>query len=103
MPLTADAEAHLTKAGVTQAPGKAANAGGVAVSGLEMQQNASFDRWSPDRVDSALRDIMCNIHARLKSERASCCTADGGIDYRRAANVAGYRKLAQAVVDGGVL
>ncbi len=103
MPLTAEAEAHLAKAGVTQAPGKAANAGGVAVSGLEMQQNASFDRWSPDRVDTALQRIMCDIHDRLKSERASCCTADGGIDYRRAANVAGYRKLARAVVRGGVI
>jgi glutamate dehydrogenase (NADP+) len=103
MPLTADAEAHLTRAGVIQAPGKAANAGGVAVSGLEMQQNASFARWAPARVETELREIMCAIHARLKAERASCCTAGGGIDYRRAANVAGYRKLARAVVDGGVM
>ncbi|MBQ2261609.1 MAG: NADP-specific glutamate dehydrogenase [Loktanella sp.] len=103
MPLTAQAEAHLSKMGVTQAPGKAANAGGVAVSGLEMQQNASFDRWSPARVDQALHDIMCDIHARLKAERSSCCTETGQIDYRRAANVAGYRKLAQAVVDGGAI
>ena len=103
MPLTAKAEAHLAKAGVTQAPGKAANAGGVAVSGLEMQQNARFDRWSPDRVDTALRGIMCDIHERLKSERGSCCTDTGLIDYRRAANVAAYRKLAQAVVDGGAI
>ena len=103
MPLTTEAEAHLTRAGVIQAPGKAANAGGVAVSGLEMQQNASFARWTPARVDRELHEIMCDIHARLKAERASCCTAGGGIDYRRAANVAGYRKLAQAVVDGGVI
>ena len=103
MPLTTAAEAQLADAGVIQAPGKAANAGGVAVSGLEMQQNASFARWTPARVDSELREIMCNIHSRLKAERASCCTAGGGIDYRRAANVAAYRKLAQAVVDGGVL
>ncbi|WP_322893327.1 MULTISPECIES: NADP-specific glutamate dehydrogenase [unclassified Yoonia] len=103
MPLTAQAEAHLDKAGVTQAPGKAANAGGVAVSGLEMQQNAGFQRWSPERVDSALQDIMCDIHARLKAERSSCCNETGQIDYRRAANVAAYRKLAQAVVDGGAI
>ena len=103
MPLTAQAEAHLTKAGVIQAPGKAANAGGVAVSGLEMQQNTGFDHWSPARVDNALQDIMCDIHARLKAERSSCCTDTGQTDYRRAANVAGYRKLAQAVVDGGAI
>ena len=103
MPLTAAAEAQLTRAGVIQAPGKASNAGGVAVSGLEMQQNASFARWAPARVERELQEVMCAIHNRLKSERASCCTAGGGIDYRRAANVAGYRKLARAVVDGGVI
>jgi glutamate dehydrogenase (NADP+) len=103
MPLTAQAEAHLSKSGVIQAPGKASNAGGVAVSGLEMQQNAGFAHWTPEKVDQALKDIMCDIHTRLKDERASCCTASGGIDYRRAANVAGYRKLAQALVDGGAL
>lgn len=99
MPVTQDAEACLTRGGIQQAPGKAANAGGVAVSGLEMRQNAGFVRWSAESVDHALREIMCDIHARLKSERASCCTAAGGIDYRRAANVAGYRALAQAMVD----
>lgn len=101
MPVTHDARACLTRGGVAQAPGKAANAGGVAVSALEMRQNAGFTRWSPDTVDHALREIMCEIHARLKSERASCCTASGGIDYRRAANVAGYRALARAMVDAG--
>lgn len=103
MPLTSDAEEHLTNAGVIQAPGKAANAGGVAVSGLEMQQNAHFSQWASERVDRALKDIMCNIHGLLKAERAGCCTASGGIDYRRAANVAGYRKLAEAVVNAGAL
>ncbi len=103
MPLTGDAQAHLTRAGVAQAPGKAANAGGVAVSGLEMQQNATFDRWSRDTLDHRLKAIMCDLHARLKAERAQCCTATGGIDYRRAANVAAYRKLADAMVAGGVI
>lgn len=103
MPLTRDAETHLTQAGVIQAPGKAANAGGVAVSGLEMQQNAQFSRWSAEKVDQALQEIMCNIHELLKAERAGCCTAAGGLDYRRAANVAAYRKLAQAVVNAGAL
>ncbi|WP_209427370.1 NADP-specific glutamate dehydrogenase [Pararhodobacter sp. SW119] len=103
MPVTAKAEAHLRRAGVIQAPGKAANAGGVAVSGLEMQQNATYARWSEARLDAALRDIMCDIHGRLKEERANCCTPSGAIDYRRAANVAGYRKLARAVIAGGVI
>lgn len=102
MPLTAEAEAHLTESGVIQVPGKAANAGGVAVSGLEMQQNAGFDHWSADRVDAALCDIMTSIHSRLKAEAGSQPADTGQTDYRRAANVVGYRKLAQAVVDGGV-
>lgn len=98
MPLTREAEAHLTANGVLQAPGKAANAGGVAVSGLEMQQNAGFSRWRAARVDSCLREIMCTIHDKLINERQSCCSADGQIDYRRAANAAGYRVLADALI-----
>lgn len=101
MPLTSDAEAHLSRCGLIQAPGKAANAGGVAVSGLEMQQNVGFASWSVEKVEQKLQQIMCDIHELLKQERASCCTASGGIDYRRAANVAGYRRLANAMVAGG--
>ena len=102
MPVTTDAKAHLARAGVIQAPGKAANAGGVALSGLEMRQNAGFARWPADQLDTDLREIMCAIHDRLKAERTSCCMPGGGIDYRRAASVAGYRVLARAMVDGGV-
>lgn len=98
MPVTQDAIAHLARAGVLQAPGKAANAGGVAVSGLEMQQNAGFSRWSAAQVDGCLREIMCTIHDRLTSERRSCCTQTGAVDYRRAANVAAYRRLAEAMI-----
>ncbi|MCC5957396.1 MAG: NADP-specific glutamate dehydrogenase [Natronohydrobacter sp.] len=103
MPLTAEAGACFAKSGLVQVPGKAANAGGVAVSGLEMQQNAGFAAWNADKVDRKLRAIMCDIHDLLKRERTSCCTMTGAIDYRRAANVAGYRRLAQAMVAGGVL
>lgn len=103
MPLTTEAETHLFDAGIIQAPGKAANAGGVAMSGLEMQQNASFARWSADELDQRLCDIMRGIHARLKDEHTNCCTPTGAVDYRRAANVAGYRKLADAMVAGGVI
>ncbi len=101
MPLTQDAVAHLASAGVLQAPGKAANAGGVAVSGFEMQQNAAFARWSATQVDTCLRDTMCAIHERLIRERQSCCTQTGAVDYRRAANVAGYRRLAEAMIAAG--
>ena len=103
MPVTPQAKAHLTTNGVVQAPGKAANAGGVALSGLEMRQNAGFARWPADRLDQDLREIMCAIHARLKAERTSCCAPGGRIDYRRAASVAAYRVLARAMLDGGVL
>lgn len=103
MPVTAEAQARLAKSGIVQAPGKAANAGGVAVSGLEMQQNAAFTFWEAEKVDRKLRNVMCGIHGLLKRERVSCCTVSGGIDYRRAANVAGYRRLAEAMIVGGVL
>ena len=102
MPLTAEAEALLTTGGVIQAPGKVANAGGVAVSGLEMQQNTALIFWSAEKVDRRLKKIMGGLHDILKAERASCCTPGGGLDYRRAANVAGYRRLAQAMVAAGV-
>lgn len=101
MPVTQDALAHLTASGIVQAPGKAANAGGVAVSGLEMRQNATFTQWSPAKVDRQLRKIMCAIHDRLTHERQNCCTPTGATDYRRAANVAGYRRLAEAVIAAG--
>ncbi|MGY6548440.1 MAG: Glu/Leu/Phe/Val dehydrogenase dimerization domain-containing protein [Roseinatronobacter sp.] len=102
MPLTPEAATCLTRAGVLQAPGKAANAGGVAVSGLEMQQNASFTRWNPTKVDRQLRKIMAALHDRLLAERQGCCLPGGQPDYRRAANVAAYRRLADATVATGL-
>ena len=101
MPLTPAAEAALARAGVVAAPGKAANAGGVAVSGLEMRQNAGFFRWAADRVETELREIMCAVHDRVAEEGRD--TSAAAPDYRRGANLAAYRRLAQAVIEGGAM
>ncbi|TVS00614.1 MAG: NADP-specific glutamate dehydrogenase [Rhodobacteraceae bacterium] len=101
MPLTAEAEAVLKRAGIVLAPGKAANAGGVAVSGLEMRQNAGFAQWSAARVEQELREIICAIHDRVAEEGRSA--GNGAPDYRKGANRAAYRCLAQAVIEGGAL
>lgn len=104
MPLTREAEALLNKAGIVSAPGKAANAGGVAVSGLEMRQNAGFSRWSAEQVDGELRTIMRNLH-QMVAEEGRTGPASGGSapDYRRGANLAAYRRLADAVIEGGAI
>ena len=104
MPLTADAQRIVHEAGVAHAPGKAANAGGVAVSGLEMGQNAVFQPLSEDEIDRALRAIMRRMHDRLADEaRGLGSGAGAAIDYRRAANVAAYRRVAEALLDHGIV
>lgn len=100
MPTTPDAVEVLRKAGVVYAPGKAANAGGVAVSGLEMSQNSHRRFLSADDVDDALRGLMRDIHDRVAAEGQGGST---GIDYARGANVAAFRKLARAITSQGVL
>ena len=83
---------------VTFAPGKAANAGGVAVSGLEMSQNAMHLHWSAKEVDEKLRSIMKSIHAEcVKYGREG----DGYIDYAKGANIAGFTKVADAMCQLG--
>lgn len=99
MPLTSDAEARLETAGVLIAPGKAANAGGVAVSGFEMAQNRTVARWSADRLDQELRDIMTGIFERCRDEGQS----DDGIDYRRGADIAGFKRVAAAIAASGFM
>jgi glutamate dehydrogenase (NADP+) len=103
MPVTAKAADILAAKGIIHAPGKAANAGGVAVSALEMRQNASFRMMEGEEVDGLLRDIMRHTHSLIVEEAqrgAARCSA--GIDYVRGANIAAYRRLARAVVDHGV-
>lgn len=101
MPCTADAVACLQNAEDVQfAPGKAVNAGGVAVSGLERTQNAQHQVWPKDQVDRELSRIMKEIHDRCVRYGE---TDDGAIDYRRGANIAGFVKLGDAMLAQGIL
>ena len=99
MPSTPEAIATIQGNGLLFAPGKAANAGGVGVSGLEMTQNAMKLRWPADEVDKRLHEIMGAIHD-------SCVRygkkSDGYIDYVKGANIAGFLKVANAMLDQGV-
>ncbi len=98
MGCTSDAMTYLIGEKVPFAPGKAANAGGVAVSGLEMSQNAMKLSWTEEEVDEKLHAIMGNIHT-------SCLTYgsqdDGYINYVKGANIAGFKKVADAMLDFG--
>ena len=86
--------------GILFAPGKAVNAGGVATSGLEMTQNAAHLSWSAREVDEKLHFIMESIHAQcVKFGRRE----DGSIDYVKGANVAGFMKVAQAMLEQGIV
>ena len=100
MPSTPGAVGVFQGANVLYGPGKAANAGGVAVSGLEMSQNSMRLSWTRDEVDARLRVIMDNIHADcLASSRD--LEAEG--DYVVGANAAGFQKVADAMIDQGVV
>ncbi len=100
MPTTPEGIEVFQKSNALYAPGKASNAGGVAVSGLEMSQNSLRFNWTREEVDAKLHRIMNDIHA-------SCVkfgTDDNGsIDYVKGANVAGFVKLADAMLDQGVV
>ena len=99
MPSTPEAIAVFQKAKILFAPGKASNAGGVATSGLEMSQNSLRLSWSREEVDSKLKQIMIDIHS-------SCVKygKDGDyIDYVKGANIAGFVKVADAMIDQGIV
>ena len=100
MPTTLDAVEVFQSAGVLYAPGKASNAGGVATSGLEMSQNAIRLSWTAQEVDKRLNDIMKNIHENCVRHGTR---ADGTVDYLAGANIAGFVKLADAMMAQGVL
>jgi len=100
MPSTPDAIRAFQKAGVRFAPGKAANAGGVATSALEMQQNASRDSWSFEHTEERLKDIMVGIHERC-AETADEYGRPG--DYVTGANVGGFLRVADAMMALGVI
>lgn len=86
--------------GVLFAPGKAVNAGGVATSGLEMTQNAEHLSWTAQEVDSRLHHIMQSIHEQCVAHGRQ---ADGTIDYVKGANIAGFMKVATAMLEQGIL
>ena len=100
MPSTPEAVHAFQAAKILYAPGKASNAGGVATSGLEMSQNSLRMNWSREEVDEKLHGIMVSIHE-------SCVkygkTEDGTIDYVKGANVAGFVKVADAMIDQGIV
>jgi glutamate dehydrogenase (NADP+) len=100
MPTTPDAVRVLKEAGVAFAPGKAANAGGVATSALEMQQNASRDRWTFEHSEARLNEIMRSIHTRCH-ETAEEYGSPG--DLVLGANVAGFLQVAEAVHAHGLI
>ncbi|MGH8821462.1 MAG: NADP-specific glutamate dehydrogenase [Rhodoferax sp.] len=100
MPCTTEAVKAFEGHGVLYAPGKASNAGGVATSGLEMSQNAMRLSWPRDEVDARLHSIMTSIHeACLQHGRR----ADGTVSYVDGANVAGFVKVADAMLAQGVI
>lgn len=100
MPTTLDATKYLQENGVLFVPGKASNAGGVAVSALEMSQNSERLSWSFEEVDGKLRDIMVNIYHNI-DEAAKKYGLDG--DYVAGANIAGFLKVAEAMEAQGVV
>lgn len=100
MPSTPEAIDVFQEAKILFAPGKAANAGGVSTSGLEMSQNAMHMRWSAEEVDHRLRDIMKNIHKQcIKYGKGE----DGYTDYVKGANIAGFMKVAKAMMAQGII
>ena len=100
MPSTLEASEQFLKAGILYAPGKASNAGGVATSGLEMSQNAIRLSWTREEVDNRLHGIMAAIH---ESCQRYGTRADGSINYVQGANIAGFVKVADAMLAQGIV
>jgi len=100
MPSTPEAIEIFHEKKILFSPGKASNAGGVATSGLEMSQNSMKLGWGKEEVDTRLHDIMKNIHAACVKHGKD---ADGYVNYVKGANVAGFMKVAHAMLDQGIL
>jgi glutamate dehydrogenase (NADP+) len=99
MPCTPEAVEIIQKNKILFSPGKASNAGGVATSGLEMSQNAMKLSWSAEEVDNRLHEIMKNIHGQcVKYGKDS----DGYVNYVKGANIAGFMRVANAMIDQGI-
>ncbi len=100
MPSTPEAIEIFQKHKILYAPGKAANAGGVSVSGLEMTQNSERYSWSAEQVDEKLKWIMGNIHENCVKYGTE---PDGYVNYVKGANIAGFMKVAKAMMGQGIL
>ena len=100
MPSTPGAIRVFQEAKILYAPGKASNAGGVSVSGLEMSQNSGRISWSAEEVDNKLHWIMENIHENCVKYGTE---ADGYVNYVKGANVAGFMKVAKAMMAQGIV
>ena len=100
MPSTPEAITLFTNKKILFAPGKASNAGGVATSGLEMSQNSLRYNWTRDEVDTKLHNIMLDIHDQCVAYGKD---EDGYIDYVKGANIAGFVKVADAMIDQGIV
>ena len=99
MPSTPEAISEFHSAKILFAPGKASNAGGVATSGLEMSQNSLRLSWTAEEVDEKLHNIMVSIHEAC----VAYGTTDGYTDYVKGANIAGFVKVADSMIDQGVV
>ena len=100
MPSTPEAIHVFQEAKILYAPGKAANAGGVSVSGLEMSQNSARLSWTAEEVDARLHRIMESIHESCVKYGTE---ADGYVNYVKGANIAGFMKVAKAMMAQGVI
>ena len=100
MPSTPEAVEVFLAAKILYAPGKAANAGGVSTSGLEMTQNSMHISWSAEEVDAKLKSIMSSIHTQCVAYGTE---ADGTINYVNGANIAGFMKVAKAMMAQGII
>ena len=100
MPSTPEAIEVFLSNKLLYAPGKASNAGGVATSGLEMSQNSMRIKWTAEEVDEKLHYIMQNIHEQCVKYGTQ---PDGYVNYVKGANIAGFMKVAQAMLEQGVI
>ena len=100
MPCTPEAIEVILEHKLLFSPGKASNAGGVATSGLEMSQNAMKLHWSAEEVDNKLHNIMRDIHAQCVKYGTE---EDGYVNYMKGANIAGFLKVAEAMMDQGII
>jgi glutamate dehydrogenase (NADP+) len=100
MPSTPEAVEEFLHAKILFAPGKASNAGGVATSGLEMSQNSLRLSWTSEEVDQRLKNIMANIHEACVKYGND---GSGHVDYVKGANIAGFVKVADAMLAQGIV